>query len=220
MTSKKPTGLPSHLLITAAAAAGILAGVAAVYVKGMGSGNGAGQAALASSDCDIPAARKAAISAAAKGEVAAMTPLDNPRTLDLAFSDPAGKPMTMASFAGKTVLLNLWATWCFPCRAEMPALDRLQGEAGGPDFEVVAVNIDTGSDEKPKAFLKETGIVHMAAYRDSSMGVFNGLKKEGLALGLPVSLLIDGKGCVVGAMNGPAHWDGLDAKALIAAVKG
>lgn len=223
MTSKKPLGLPSHLLIAAAAAAGILAGVAAVYVKGMGSGNGANPDAAstsASGDCDIPPAKKAAIAAAARGEVAAMTPLDNPRTLDLSFADDKGKPLTLASFAGKTVLLNLWATWCFPCRAEMPALDRLQNEAGGPDFEVVAVNIDTGSDEKPKAFLTETGIIHMTPYRDSSMGVFNSLKKEGLALGLPVSLLIDGKGCAVGAMNGPAHWDGADAKALIEAVKG
>lgn len=222
MTSKKPYGLPSHLLIGIAAVAGILAGVAAVYVNGMGSGNGSKTAEVMgdpASDCPIVPARKAAFLAASKGSVAAMTPLDQPRRIDaLSFKGPDGKDRSLADFRGKTVLLNLWATWCFPCREEMPALDRLEGQSDSSKFEVVAINIDTGSDEKPKAFLKETGILHLAAYRDNTMGIFNGLKKEGLALGLPVTLLIDPKGCVAGAMNGPAEWDGPDAKALIDAV--
>ena len=66
--------------------------------------------------------------------------------------------MTLADRAGKTVLMNLWATWCAPCRAEMPALDALQKEMGGEKFEVIAVNVDTGDDTKPKKFLAETGI--------------------------------------------------------------
>ena len=102
----------------------------------------------------------------------------------------------------------------------MPALNNLQKEMGGEDFEVVAVNIDTGTDEKPKAFLEETGVVALGYYRDSTMGVFNVMKKEGLAFGLPVTLIIDPKGCLVSAMNGPAVWDSADAKALIAAAKG
>ncbi|MBB4065115.1 thiol:disulfide interchange protein TlpA [Gellertiella hungarica] len=221
MTVKKPLGLPPVLLIAAALVAGGLAGVAAVYVNGAGSGN-AGQASggtvASASQCQIPPARKAAFAAAAKGAVAAMTPLDPPRLLDgVGFKSPDGKDLTLKDFAGKTVLLNLWATWCFPCREEMPALDRLENLAGGNAFEVVAVNIDTGSDEKPKAFLTETGIKHLKSYRDSSMGIFNALKKEGLALGLPVSLLIDEKGCVLGSMNGPAAWDGPEARALIEA---
>nr|WP_316656492.1 TlpA disulfide reductase family protein [uncultured Gellertiella sp.] len=220
MTSKKPYGLPSHLLIGLAAGAGILAGVAAVYVMGMGSGNGSGAAASATVECAIPQAQKAAIAAAARGGVAAMTPLDTPRHLDdLAFSGPEGKALTLGGFRGKTVLMNLWATWCFPCREEMPALDRLQGKSGSDRFEVVAVNIDTGSDEKPRAFLKETGIAHLTPYRDNTLGVFNALKKQGLALGLPVTLLVDPRGCVLAAMNGPAPWDGADAAALIEAVK-
>ncbi|TIM93265.1 MAG: TlpA family protein disulfide reductase, partial [Mesorhizobium sp.] len=75
--------------------------------------------------------------------------------------------------AGKTVLLNLWATWCAPCRAEMPALDALQKEKGGNTFEVVAVNVDTGDDAKPKKFLKEIGIETLGYYRDATMGLFN-----------------------------------------------
>jgi thiol-disulfide isomerase/thioredoxin len=113
------------------------------------------------------------------------------------------------------VLLNLWATWCVPCREEMPALNALQAAKGSDRFEVVAINIDTGGDEKPKAFLDETGVHQLAYYRDSSMGVFNALKKEGLAFGLPVTLVLDKKGCLIGSMNGPAAWDSDEAKALV-----
>ena len=139
---------------------------------------------------------------------------------DIAFEDPSGEPARMADFRGRPVLVNLWATWCVPCREEMPALNNLQKALGGDDFEVVAINIDTGSDEKPKAFLDETGVNDLAYYRDSSMGVFNALKKEGLAFGLPVTLLMDDKGCLISSMNGPAAWDSEDAMALISAAKG
>src|SRR5690606_41587457 len=108
-------------------------------------------------------------------------------------------------------------TWCVPCREEMPALNALEKELGSDRFEVVAVNIDTGDDEKPKAFLNETGVHELAYYRDASMGVVNTLQKEGLAFGLPVTLLMDDKGCLISAMNGPAAWDSEDAKALIGA---
>lgn len=223
MTEKKPFGLPSTLLIAAALVAGGLAGVAGIYVKGMASGNAgtdaSGTVAAQGETCQIAPARKAAFAQAATGAVAAMSPLDPPRILpSLGFKGPDGKPLTLKDFAGKTVLLNLWATWCFPCREEMPALDRLENLMGNNGFEVVAVNIDTGSDEKPKAFLSETGIKHLKAYRDDTMGIFNALKKEGLAVGLPVTLLVDGKGCVMGSMNGPAAWDGPEARALIEAV--
>ena len=88
------------------------------------------------------------------------------RVPDLTFKDAAGRERTLAEWRGRTVLLNLWATWCVPCRKEMPALDALQGELGGPNFEVVAVNIDTRDPEKPLAFLKEIGVTHLAYYSD------------------------------------------------------
>ena len=150
-----------------------------------------------------------------------MLPADPPQSLKaLAFNDPDGKPMTLADRSGKTVLLNLWATWCFPCREEMPALDALQKEAGSDKFEVIAVNVDTGDDVKPKKFLVETGIDTLGYYRDNTLGLFNDLKKRGLALGLPVTLLIDAEGCLLAHMNGPAHWAGEDAKRLIAKAAG
>jgi thiol-disulfide isomerase/thioredoxin len=101
-------------------------------------------AASGAKSCSTAATRLPAISTAAKGEVAAFTPVKTARpAIDLAFQGPDGQPRTLSGMKGRVVLLNLWATWCVPCREEMPSLDRLQAELGGPDFEVVAVNIDT-----------------------------------------------------------------------------
>lgn len=221
MTAKRPFGLPSARLIMIAAIAGITAGAVAVYVRSMGSGNGMdGLTTASAGQCEGSAELAKSVSAFSKGEVAAMAAAQPPRPLQLAFKGPEGKDMTTADLAGKTVLLNLWATWCVPCREEMPALNALQSTMGGSDFEVVAVNIDTGSDQKPKNFYQDYKIDKLAFYSDSSMGVFNAVKKEGLAFGLPATLILDKKGCLIGAMNGPAAWDSEDAKALITAAKG
>lgn len=215
MSVKKKLGLPAGKLIAIAGLAGLLAGGAAIYVKESLSGNGA-VASVDPAACARAAERAAAITPFSKGQVAAMRTVDEHRPLpDLAFNGPDGKARTIADFAGRTLLVNLWATWCVPCREEMPALNALQKTLGSDRFEVVAINIDTGDDEKPKAFLDETGVHDLAFYRDASMGVFNTLKKEGLAFGLPVTLLMDEKGCLISAMNGPAAWDSEDAKALI-----
>lgn len=214
MTTRKPLGLPSLKLISIAAVAGIIAGAAAVYIKETGSGNGGGE--TASGQCTAAKDLAQKITPLAKGQVAAMVAANERRKLTtVAFNDADNKPVTLDSFAGKTVLLNLWATWCVPCREEMPALNALEKDMGSDKFQVVAVNIDTGDDEKPKAFLSETGVDSLKLYRDNTIGVFNSLKKEGLAFGLPVTLLLDDKGCLISAMNGPAAWDSEDAKALI-----
>lgn len=227
MSQEKPGLLPSPKLIVLAIAAGLLAGAGAVYVSGGLESNTTGQppaqvaaATEAGTEADTTCALKAdaakVLGSKAVGQVAAMSAADPPVSLKaLAFNDPTGKPQTLNDHAGKVVLMNLWATWCAPCRAEMPALDALQAERGGDRFEVVAVNVDTGDDTKPKAFLEETGIKSLAYYRDNTLGLFNRLKEQGLALGLPVTLLIDGEGCLMAAMNGPAEWSGDDAKRLI-----
>ncbi|TNM60738.1 thiol:disulfide interchange protein TlpA [Aliirhizobium smilacinae] len=221
MTPKRPLGLPSAKLIVIAAVLGIFAGAVAVYVTSMGSGNGMdGQLTASAGQCDGAAELAKSVSAFSKGEVAAMASAQPPRPLDLVFKGRDGRDLKTTDFAGKTVLLNLWATWCVPCREEMPALNALQTSLGGNDFEVVAVNIDTGSDQKPRSFFEDYKIDKLGFYRDSSMGVFNALKKEGLAFGLPATLILDKKGCLIGSMNGPAAWDSEDAKALITAAKG
>src|SRR5690606_34007722 len=137
----------------------------------------------------------------------------------LGFTDADGKQMTLGDFKGKTLLVNLWATWCAPCREEMPALDKLQQMKGGDDFEVVAVNIDTGDNTKPVGFLNEIGIEHLALYRDATLNSFNELKRKSLAFGLPVTLVIDKDGCQISSMNGPAEWDSPEAVKLIEAAQ-
>ena len=212
---------PAPRLILAALVAGVLAGAVAVYVSESGSGNNASvQVAVDDGKDDAACAAKAdrakTVAAAATGQVAALLPADPPQSLkNLAFNDPDGKPITLAGHAGKTVLLNLWATWCAPCRAEMPALDALQKEMGSDAFEVVAINVDAGDDAKPKKFLADTGVESLGYYRDNTMAAFEELKTRGLALGLPVTLLVDGEGCLLAHMNGPAEWSGPDARRLV-----
>ena len=154
-----------------AALGGLIAGAAAVYVRESGSGNGAAMETADGAACAASKDRIAAITPFLKGQVAAMAPVADPRPLAaLTFKDRDARDLTLADFTGKTVLLNLWATWCGPCREEMPALNALQKAEGDDGFEVVAVNIDTGDDEKPKGFLNETGVHDLGYYRDASMG--------------------------------------------------
>jgi thiol-disulfide isomerase/thioredoxin len=155
------------------------------------------------------------------GEVAALTMATAPLRLpDLAFEDAEGKPKKLSDWRGRTVLVNLWATWCVPCRKEMPALEGLQSRLGGPNFEVVAVNIDTRDPEKPKNFLKEANLTRLGYFSDQKAKVFQDLKAAGRALGMPTSVLVDGLGCEIGTIAGPAQWDSDDAVRLVtAAVK-
>lgn len=213
--------LPASRLIALAIVAGMAAGALGVYVIGGAPGNNApGAVAEGDAACAAKVDLARAAGEAAGGEVAAMLAADPPRSLaGLSFNAPDGSPMTLADLSGKTVLMNLWATWCAPCRHEMPALNRLQADLGDDTFEVVAVNVDTGGDEKPRRFLDETGVDALGYYRDATLGLFNDLKRRGLALGLPVTLLVDRDGCLLAHMNGPAEWASDDARRLIAAVR-
>jgi thiol-disulfide isomerase/thioredoxin len=157
----------------------------------------------------------------ARGEVAALTMATSPlRIPDLAFDDANGQPKKLSDFRGHTVLVNLWATWCVPCRKEMPALDELQGKLGGPKFEVVAINIDTRDPEKPKNFLKDTNLTQLGFFTDAKARVFQDLKAAGRAIGMPTSVLVDGKGCEIATIAGPAEWASDDAITLIKAASG
>jgi len=180
-------------------------------------GNGESQlAAAGGTECAVDNALVKQLNAAAGGEVAAFTALDRPMSVaDLGFKDRDGAERTLGDWSGKTVLFNLWATWCAPCRAEMPALDHLQADLGGPQFEVVPVSTDLGSDVKPKKFYADIGLKTLGFYHDGNLSTLNTLKKSGLAFGLPATLLISKTGCVLGTLNGPAEWGGEDAKALI-----
>jgi thiol-disulfide isomerase/thioredoxin len=204
-----------------------LAGVAIVLILGLGtiglygiarapSKNLASHSGACARSLDIAQA----IDPLVHGEVAALTVATQPNALDtIAFDDADGMKTTIASFKGKAILLNLWATWCVPCRAEMPSLDRLQTELGSKDFTVVPVNIDTARLERPKAFLKEIGATALPFYSDSTADIIQVLKLHRPIVGLPTTILIGGDGCEIGTMAGPAAWDTPDAKALIERIK-
>src|SRR5579862_1507950 len=202
-------------LVSTAAAIGILIVLAGVYGIARLRGN-PGDAA-----CRPAVDTATRIAPLVHGEVAALAVAQRPfRVPDLAFKDAQGHDKTLADWRGRTVLLNLWATWCVPCRREMPALDRLQAKLGGPDFEVVAVNIDTGRLDRPKAFLVDAGVKSLKQYADSSADSFEALRVAGKALGLPTSLLIGPDGCELAVMAGPAQWDSEEARRVVTAMVG
>jgi len=193
--------------------AGALIGFVAVYgIGGLKRGGSADSACTGAVDL----AKK--LAPLAYGEVAALTMATAPLRLpDLSFEDADGKPKKLSDWRGKTVLLNLWATWCVPCRKEMPALDALQTRLGGKDFEVVAVNIDTRDSDKPRHFLKEANLTRLGYFSDQKAKVFQDLKNIGRALGMPTSVLIDAQGCEIATIAGPAEWGSDDAIKLIKA---
>lgn len=205
----------SRRSLIALAALGILFILAAVlYGRGGGAGNQAYAECAGSADISVKIARVAV------GGVAALQAEKNPRPLpDFTFSGPNG-PTNRKDFLGKPYLLNVWATWCVPCREEMPALDALQGEKGGANFSVLALNMDTRNVEKVPQWLKDNGVSHLALYQDSEGKAFQTLRREGLVTGLPTTILVDERGCMVARMAGPAAWNGPDAINVIEALTG
>jgi thiol-disulfide isomerase/thioredoxin len=137
-----------------------------------------------------------------------------PRTLpNVRFADAEGKTVTLQDFRGKVILLNVWATWCPPCRKEMPSLDRLQQQLGGPGFAVVALSIDRGGTPTAiRSFYEETNVRALAVYIDASAQASGQLG----VVGIPTTLLIDGAGREIGRLTGPAEWD---SPAAIAAIR-
>jgi thiol-disulfide isomerase/thioredoxin len=132
---------------------------------------------------------------------------------DIRFVNGSGAEVGLASFHGKVVLLNVWATWCAPCREEMPALDRLQAELGSDKFQVVALAVDKSGIDGARKFLTDIKAEKLEAFADPTA-------KEGTRLkviGMPTSILIDPQGREIGRLIGPAHWDSPEAKRLIEA---
>ena len=209
------------VLVLMGGVAGVAAGLAGVYGIATLAGNLFGGPAGATA-CRPAVALAAKLAPLATGEVAAVGMAKSPlKVPNLAFQDAAGQPLTLENWRGRTVLLNLWATWCVPCRKEMPALEALEKKLGGAGFEVVTVNIDTRDADKPKAWLKEVGISGLKYYADPNAKTFQDLKGVGRAFGMPTTMLIDPQGCEIGTIAGPAEWASDDAVKLIeAALKG
>ena len=150
------------------------------------------------------------VSAADTPQKFALHPAPKP-VPEIQFQDSEGNTLTLQDFRGKVVLLNIWATWCLPCRREMPTLDRLQAKLGGPDFEVLPLSIDRNGFEAITKFYSDVGVKHLAMYLDGSTRAASTLG----AVGLPTTLLIDRDGRELGRLVGPAEWDSPDMIALI-----
>lgn len=130
---------------------------------------------------------------------------------ELSFVDGDGRERSLADFHGRTILLNIWATWCVPCREEMPALDRLQAELGNSEFEVVPLSIDRDGLPKVEAFYEELSLGDLGIYVDASGKAAYQLN----TVGIPTTLLINSNGLEIGRLIGPAEWDSLQFVTLI-----
>lgn len=200
------------------AAIAAIAGFAGVYVTLGRPDNAASNAKVTAGEQQAPA--KAAPSgpgsnSLSQGHMAAFVFKKEPEPLPEAkFQDGTGKERTFADWRGKVVLVNLWATWCLPCRKEMPSLDRLQKELGSDKFEVVAISVDRKGLEASKKFLDETKVERLALYVDATARMSSELR----AVGLPATILVDTQGREIGRLLGPAEWDSEDAKRLIRSV--
>ncbi len=206
----KHASTPAKYAIAAAIAVAI--GIGTVYLLFAPSDNGP-------ETVSAPAAEPAGGGASPlqglnEGAMAAFVIRPEPDELpDFPFQGPDGNPLSSADLRGKVVLLNIWATWCVPCREEMPQLNELQAELGGDAFEVVALNIEKGGEEKARAFLEETKATDLALYSDPTGKAFATLK----VVGMPTTLLVDRNGKEMGRLVGPADWASAEAKALVRA---
>lgn len=132
---------------------------------------------------------------------------------EISFVDAKGQPKSLKDFSGKAILLNVWATWCAPCREEMPSLGRLQEELGSDKFQVLALAVDRGGVEAARKFLEGIKVENLEPYADPSTRVGSALR----VIGMPTTILIDAEGREIGRLPGPAEWDSPAAKKLIEA---
>lgn len=135
---------------------------------------------------------------------------------DAAFIGADGSEMTLAAYKGKFVLVNFWATWCAPCREEMPQLAELQSDFGGDAFEVVTIATGRNAPPAMAAFFDEIGVDNLPLHRDPGQD----LARDFGVLGLPVTVILDPSGREIGRLQGEADWAADEAKALIAAMLG
>jgi len=212
MQAPQPKANRSVVLLAALGLVG--AGLAIAVWMGLGNAGQAGE-------CPVQREAAEAIDAAATGELAALNGTGEGRGYaDLAFKDAAGADMTIADFSGKALLVNFWASWCIPCREEMPALDALAGKYNAEDFMVLPINLDLGAAglEKAQRFLDEGQFAHLPLYVDNSFAAFDRLKQQAVAIGLPATLVLDQNGCELAVLQGPAEWNTPDGEAVIEAL--
>ena len=208
---KSPKQMPLRTILIVAAAAAV-AGFGAVYVNLGNDSNVAQKAITQSGKPETPA--KTGLAAYSKGAMTTFVARAKPQKLpEFTFVRGDGSETSLEEWRGKVVLLNLWATWCGPCRKEMPDLDRLKADLGGDDFDLVALSIDRTGLDKPRKFLEEIGVKNLKLYNNSSGKLAASLK----AFGMPTTLLLNREGEEIGRLVGPAEWGSQDAVDLVKA---
>ena len=211
--ARPPRLQPRRLMVLAGASAAVALAIT-LYV-----GNSAGPLA---SDCPVQAEAAASIDSVAVGELAALNGTGEGRGhASMAFTDPAGTPMSIGDFAGKKLLVNFWASWCVPCREEMPALDALAGRYNSEEFMVLPVNTGETDPAKAEAFLAEGNWPNLPLYAEAnSFEIINMLRTSAISAGLPATILLDENGCELAVLQGPAEWDSPDGHNVVEALLG
>ncbi len=209
-----PKFTPARLTLAALVIAALA--IAITYFVGNAGSGAAGM------PCAPNPAEAKVVDQSAMGNLAALNGTGTGRGYaEMSFVDKDGKPVKLADFAGKTLLVNFWASWCVPCRAEMPALDKVAAQYNDDHFMVLPINLDLGDDglDKARKFMADGGFTHLPLYADSTFAAFKQLQSSAVATGLPTTLLIDRKGCEIGVLQGPAAWDSPDGDEVIKALK-
>jgi thiol-disulfide isomerase/thioredoxin len=216
MTDQSPAPLnrlkPRRVLVIALASAAVA--LVATLIVGNFMPAGASQ-------CAPQSVRAQKIDAVAVGNLAALNGTGTGRGYrDLAFADQAGAQKTIGDFTGKKLLVNFWASWCVPCRAEMPALESLARQYDSQSFMVLPINLDVGDSglKKAKKFLADEKLT-LPLY-PAPLQAFQRLQQQAVTVGLPTTLLLDEKGCELAVLQGPAEWDSPDGRAVIDALLG
>ena len=132
---------------------------------------------------------------------------------EIAFEDETGQAKSLADWKGRVVLLNLWATWCAPCKVEMPSLNRVQAQLGGNDFAVLPISLDRQGPDLPRRFLASNNLSNLPLLIDTSAGLAGKLE----AIGLPATFILDREGREIARLLGPAEWDSPAALEVIRA---
>ncbi len=156
-----------------------------------------------------------AAQAALAGDMRKLGFLEQPKDLPAeVLTDMAGADRSLAEWQGQWVVLNFWATWCAPCRKEMPSLDRLAATVA--DQGVAVVTVATGRNPPPAItrFFEEIGVKNLPVLLDPK----SGLARQMGVFGLPLTVILDPEGREVGRLIGDAEWDSVDARAMLAAL--
>jgi thiol-disulfide isomerase/thioredoxin len=203
MNEKAARNLKPAILIVALA---LIAAATGVYLKGEGDGK--------VETVSAPPPQGGVSRALATGDMTAFVVKGERKPVpEVSFTAENGAALSLDQWKGRVTLVNLWATWCAPCRKEMPALAALQKDMGSKDFEVVAISVDRKGLDASAKFLNEVGAAALKLYADPSTDALTKFQ----AVGLPASILIDRQGREIGRLLGPAEWNSSDAKALITA---